>query len=179
MALSHKHEEEFRKIIEDYTPFISICVHKFNLLKFGLDPDDIMQEVRIRIWKVLLNEKDITSYATYLKKIVQSAVIDQLRKVRRNEDLYNHEKQKRISEIDLAYRREIFRKKVLEEAIGRAVDRLIDSRKRVVKLYLLNLSIQEISNYLNWSQDKIRNLLYRGLADLREMLKHMDVKNED
>ncbi len=63
--------------------------------------------------------------------------------------------------------------------MGRAVEGLIDSRRQVVKLYLMNLSIQEISGYLKWTQDKTRNLLYRGLADLKESLKEMEAKNEN
>jgi len=43
----------------------------------------------------------------------------------------------------------------------------------------MNLSIQEISGYLKWTQDKTRNLLYRGLADLKESLKEMEAKNEN
>jgi RNA polymerase sigma factor (sigma-70 family) len=179
MASKRKTEEELKKILEDYTQFMNAHVQKFNLLKFGLDPEDIMQEVRIRIWKLVRSEKIIINQASYLKKIVHSAVIDQIRKFRREENLYKHEKQKRISELELAYRREVIRKRMLEEAVGKAVERLIDSRRQVVKLYLLNLSIQEISCYLNWSQDKTRNLLYRGLADLRESLKQLEDKNEN
>jgi len=50
----------------------------------------------------------------------------------------------------------------------KAADRLLDSRKTVVKLYLLNMSLPEISDYLNYSQAKTRNLLYRGLEDLKK-----------
>jgi hypothetical protein len=32
---------------------------------------------------------------------------------------------------------------------------------------------------LNWSRDKTRNLLYRGLADLKEYLKAMEDEHED
>jgi len=179
MDQTRKKEEDFNHILDSYAQFMGIQVQKYNLYRYGLDPEDIMQEVRIRIWKQIRNDKTIISHASYIKKIVNSAVIDQLRKLRREEGLLNHEKQKRISELELSYCKEAIRKKVFEETIGKAVERLIDSRRRVVKLYLLNLNIQEISGYLNWSQDKTRNLLYRGLSDLREFLKDMDTKNEN
>jgi DNA-directed RNA polymerase specialized sigma24 family protein len=51
------------------------------------------------------------------------------------------------------------------------VEGLIETRRQVVKLYLLNMSVDEISIYLKFSQDKTRNLLYRGLADLKRFLK--------
>ena len=85
----------------------------------------------------------------------------------------------RIAEMELAYSKETIHKNNLEEIVGKAVELLIDSRRQVIKLYLLNLSIQEIAGYLNWSQDKTRNLLYRGLADLKDLLKDRDAKHED
>jgi RNA polymerase sigma-70 factor (ECF subfamily) len=81
--------------------------------------------------------------------------------------------------MELAYSKEALRKKNLEELVGKAVELLIDSRRQVIKLYLLNLSIQEIASYLNWSQDKTRNLLYRGLVDLKDLLNDRDEKHED
>jgi RNA polymerase sigma factor (sigma-70 family) len=163
-------EKEFKDIIDNFAQFIRIHVHKYNLYRYGLDPEDILQDIKIRIWKLIRDEKIISNYASYIKKIVNSSVIDQLRKYRREEDLFKHEKRMRISEVELVYSKEAIRKKNLEETIGKAVEMLIDSRRQVIKLYLLNLSIQEIAGYLNWSQDKTRNLLYRGLADLKDLL---------
>jgi RNA polymerase sigma-70 factor (ECF subfamily) len=110
---------------------------------------------------------------------VNSSVIDQLRKYRREEGLFKHEKRMRIEEMELTYSKEAIRNKNLEEIVGNAVEMLIDSRRQVIKLYLLDLSIQEIAGYLNWSQNKTRNLLYRGLADLKDLLKDRDAKHED
>jgi RNA polymerase sigma-70 factor (ECF subfamily) len=179
METSHYREEEFKQILEDYSRYMSSQIQRYNLPNFGLDPEDILQDVKIRIWKLLQADRTIVSPAAYIKKIVSSAVIDQLRKRRRDESLYHHEKQKRISEQEFSYRWEAIRKRALEETVGQAVNRLINSRRQVVKLYLLSLTIQEIASYLQWSQDKTRNLLYRGLADLRQSLKDMEAENED
>jgi RNA polymerase sigma factor (sigma-70 family) len=172
-------EEEFKRILDDYSKHMHIQVQRYNLLKYGLDPEDILQDVRIRLWKLICANRKILSPPAYIKKIVSSAVIDQLRKRRRDEDLYHREKMRWVSEEGFPYSWEAARKKSFEEVLGKAVDRLISSRRQVVKLYLLDLSIPEISSYLNWSHDKTRNLLYRGLADLKEYLKAMEDKHED
>lgn len=172
-------EEEFRRILDGYSQQMHIHVQKYNLPKYGLDPEDILQDVKIRLWKLICANRRILSPPAYIKKIVNSAVIDQLRKRRRDEDLYHHEKIKRISEQGFPYCWEAIRKKSVSDVIGKAVDRLISSRRQVVKLYLLDLSIPEISSYLNWSHDKTRNLLYRGLADLKESLRAMENEHED
>lgn len=179
MEQSNNKERDFQIIIDNFSNFIRVLVHQYHLYKYGLDPEDISQDVNLRIWKLVCCEKKISNYTSYIKKIVNSSVIDHLRKMRREETLYRHEKQIRISEMRLSYNNEILRYKNLEESIGRAVELLIDSRRQVVKLYLLNFNIKEISGYLNWSHDKTRNLLYRGLNDLKQALKDMDIDYEN
>jgi len=56
---------------------------------------------------------------------------------------------------------------------------LIESRRRAVKLFLLNMTIEEIAIYLQWSKDKTRNLLYRGLSDLKKTLKEKGIELEN
>jgi RNA polymerase sigma factor (sigma-70 family) len=176
MNAEQKRNKEFEDLLNRFANFIRIHILKFNLYKYGLDPDDVSQEVRLKIWKLLHSEKNIANYPSYIKKIVNSSVIDQLRKIRREEGIYTHEKH--VAENELAYSLEMSRFRSLEEIVGKAVESLIESRRQVVKLYLLNLSIQEIASYLNWSVDKTRNLLYRGLADLKKVLKTMDINYE-
>jgi DNA-directed RNA polymerase specialized sigma24 family protein len=147
MDKSHAKEAEFRELLDGYAQYMNIQIQQYDLAKYGLDPEDILQDVKVRIWKIIQDERIILCPGSYIRKIITSAVIDQLRKRRREDNL--------------------------------AVEGLIDSRRQVVKLYLMNLSIQEISGYLKWTQDKTRNLLYRGLADLKESLKEMEAKNEN
>lgn len=179
MDASRYNEEEFQQLIKNYSAYMSAQVQHYDLGRYGLDPDDILQEVKIRIWKLLRGDRTITSPAPYIKKIVSSAVIDQLRKRRREEHLYHHERQKQISEQEDRYRQETLRKGGFEQAVGKAVEQLISSRRQVVKLYLLNLTIQEIAGYLHWSHDKTRNLLYRGLADLKATLQELEAEKKD
>ena len=55
----------------------------------------------------------------------------------------------------------------------------MESRRRVVRLFLLNMTLEEIAIFLNWSEAKTRNLLYRGLDDLKRMLKEKGIEYED
>jgi RNA polymerase sigma-70 factor (ECF subfamily) len=41
------------------------------------------------------------------------------------------------------------------------------------------MNTEEIAAYLGWTQDKTRNLLYRGLADLKKRLRDRDIEYED
>ena len=66
----------------------------------------------------------------------------------------------------------------LAEQIGEAVGRLADSRRSVVRMYLAGYGREEIADLLGWTEAKTRNLLYRGLADLRERLTSMGIGPE-
>ena len=168
-------EEKFQQFLTHFTEYIRIHTLKYNLAKHGIDPDDIIQDIKIKLWKLISSEKKVTNYPSYIKKIVNSSVIDQLRKFRRDESIFLYERNKYISDNELAYCPEFTRQKNLEEALTKAINLLKDSRRQVVKLYLLNLNVSEIASYLNWSISKTRNLLYRGLSDLKDILIKMGI----
>jgi RNA polymerase sigma factor (sigma-70 family) len=170
MGIEGPQEKAFALLLDQFACFIRFHIQKFDVQKFGLDPEDISQDVRIRIWKLMKSEKTITNYASYIKKIVNSAVIDRLRRWRREEGVVQEEKSRQIAEYENIYHPDLEKRDRLKEVLAEAVETLIDSRRQVVKLYLLNMSVEDISRYLRFSQDKTRNLLYRGLADLKRFL---------
>ena len=58
----------------------------------------------------------------------------------------------------------------LAAQIERAIETIHPSRRPVVRMYLAGYSSTEIGELMGWTEAKARNLLYRGLADLRERL---------
>jgi RNA polymerase sigma factor (sigma-70 family) len=170
--------KEFDAVISKFGRFIKVNIQKFNLPKDGIDPDDVHQEVRIKIWKLLNDEKKIDNYSSYIKKIVDSSVIDHLRKARRERGFILLEKRKKISEWKIQYETRVSDDKNLRNYINKAVESLIDSRRKVVKFYLLNLTIEEIATFYGWSKHKTRNLLYRGLTDLKRQLLEKGIEYE-
>ena len=50
------------------------------------------------------------------------------------------------------------------------VDELDEPRNVVVRLHLSGYHRDEIAQLLGWTEPKVRNLLYRGLEDLRALL---------
>jgi DNA-directed RNA polymerase specialized sigma24 family protein len=69
-------------------------------------------------------------------------------------------------------------RKQLAGKVRTALARLSDNRRRAVGLYLEGMSSQEIATLLGWSEPKARNLLYRGLSDLRAQLRAEGVEYE-
>ncbi len=179
MPIDREKEEKFEEIIYKFAGFIRIQLLKFYPNRYGLDLDDLVQEIKIKIWKILKNEKKITNLTSYIKKIIDSTVIDHIRKIKRENNIFSIESEKRASELRTKYIDNPMHDSELKELIGKAVESLIETRKRAVKLFLLNMSIEEIADYYGWSRDKTRNLLYRGLADLKNKLKEMIEIDED
>ena len=62
----------------------------------------------------------------------------------------------------------------MSHAFG-TIEELGEGRRVVVRLHLAGYDREEIGRMLGWSEPKTRNLLYRGLADLREVLERVGV----
>jgi RNA polymerase sigma-70 factor (ECF subfamily) len=58
----------------------------------------------------------------------------------------------------------------LGQQVDEALLDLVPSRRPVVRLYLDGYDREEIAALLGWTEAKVRNLLYRGLDDLRAAL---------
>jgi RNA polymerase sigma factor (sigma-70 family) len=175
MSWDESREKALAVLLSEFSLFINAHIRKFRVANFGVDIEDVAQDVKIKLWKILRDEKKISNYPSYIKKVVDSSVIDHLRKCKRDENIFVHEKAKTISERAQSYAADpISAMSDPRDALGRAIDRLIESRRAVVQLYMMNFSIAEISEHFRWSQHKTRNLLYRGLADIRRFLKGKD-----
>ena len=147
----------------------------------GKDVDDLVQEVRVRLWKALQNgEKIEAAPASYIYRTAASAALDLLRRRRAR-----RETPVRVSRVtgeailgEAPSPEALMDGAELAEQIGEAVGRLADSRRSVVRMYLAGYGREEIADLLGWTEAKTRNLLYRGLADLRERLTSMGIGPE-
>jgi RNA polymerase sigma factor (sigma-70 family) len=143
-----------------------------------IDPGEIEQEVRIRLWRVLSDERNVVPGASYVYRTAATAAIDAVRRVRarREEplDVVGLDGQARGGGVadggqDVARRIE------LRQLLLQALDRLANDRRRAVRLHLRGLTTHEIASALAWTEPKARNHVYRGLADLRDTLRALGV----
>jgi RNA polymerase sigma factor (sigma-70 family) len=172
-------ERELERIFTHFSGLMKAHIYKHQVGKLGVEIDDVLQEARIKLWKLVQNEKIVTNYASYIRKIVDTSVIDFFRKFKREEGIYLHEKSRKIAERTPGYDTDfIYEEMDLKDLVGKAVESLIPSRRNVVRLYLLNMSIEEIALHFNWSPPKTRNLLYRGLNDLKKILVEKNIDYE-
>ena len=134
------------------------------------DFDEVLQDVRIRLWRALSTPERILAIPpSYVYQTAASAALDLIRrrKPRPSSDLVILEETRASRSADPEDRLALAE---LREELTRALAFLVKSRRRVVRLHLGGYHRSEIAARLGWSEDKTRNLLYRGLADLRSRL---------
>jgi RNA polymerase sigma factor (sigma-70 family) len=145
----------------------------------GLSVEEIEQDARVRLWSALKSERDIVHPVSYIYKVAVSATLRAIRRVkaRREDQLQEadvgHDRapsdalrtRPDASPDAVAERREWLRK------IDVALTHLAENRRRAARLHLRGMTTQEIADFLGWSEPKARNLVHRGLRDLRSRLR--------
>lgn len=169
---------DFELALERFSAFIRAHVLRFGLDRRGIDPEDVIQDIKLKLWKKFSTEKNSALRSSYIKRVMDSTLIDLLRKIRVQAEFIRPENQEALRRAG-ALRQGPTPEGFLGERIKAAADNLSESRRKVVKLFLLDLTIEEISFSLNWTKDKTRNLLYRGIDDLKKIIRQEGVQHGD
>ena len=143
--------------------------------KSALDPDDVAQEVRIRLWQAIERDRNAVFGASYIQRVVVSAVIDAHRRAAVRaaeplpdegsfEQLVDPERPDRTASADQ-------RMALLEAAISELPPR----RQAPLRLHLQGFSLVEIARLTDSTDEAVRKLVTRGLSDLRLKLAELGI----
>jgi RNA polymerase sigma-70 factor (ECF subfamily) len=143
------------------------------------DVDEVMQEVRIRLWRAQRTSEQIGEVSTsYVYRTASSAALDVIRK-RRSRRAEHHRSLDDGAAVVITEPAPdphgALEGSELAQQVARALDTIPASRRPAVKMYLTGHPREEIAELMGWTEGKTRNLLYRGLADLRQRLQEMGV----
>ena len=186
-------EERFNAVVEEFGVFLRRAIVRMCPRDKGLQFDDIEQEARLRLWRALQSEREVTNYASYLYRIAATATIDAMRRIQAR-----HEEQLDILTEQRADEGEILIAPALVSAttLGRdspervaesreAIDsvksvlaKLPDVQRRAVGMYLQGMTSQNVADLMEWTEPKSRNLIYRGLKELRKSLREEGIDYE-
>jgi RNA polymerase sigma-70 factor (ECF subfamily) len=139
------------------------------------DVDEVMQEVRIRLWRAQGTSEQIGEVSTsYVYRTASSAALDVIRRRRSRRGEHHQSLDDERAAVALPEPSPdphgVLEGSEVAEQVTRALDTIPASRRPVVKMYLAGHPREEIAELMGWTEGKTRNLLYRGLADLRERL---------
>jgi RNA polymerase sigma factor (sigma-70 family) len=131
----------------------------------GDEVDEVIQEMRIRLWRARGTEEDIArAPASYVHRAALTAALGVLRRRRSHAPLDENTAASPVSSSSRAELSELARE------VERALTTLSDDRQAAVRAHLSGYSRSEIAQLMGWSDIKTKNLLARGLADLRQAL---------
>jgi RNA polymerase sigma-70 factor (ECF subfamily) len=140
--------------------------------------DDIVQNAMLRLLEIeKRGELNPSPPASYLWKVAYTATIDQIRRARRRPE-------EPLEPAMLEAGPDPAGDPTLQERarwdLGRTVRRCLNEmherRRLIVGLHLLGHELSECASLSGWRFNQVRNLLYRGLADLRRCLASKGVR---
>lgn len=177
----------FEHIQREYGRWLRAAVARLCPRGMGIQPEDIEQEVAVRLWRALQSEREIRHPASYIHRVVSTATLDAIRRVRsRREDPLvtaggDGEEDGASPDLEApdASPERVAAHGQLRAQLAHLVGDLPENRRRTVRLYLQGLNTREIGDLLGWTEAKARNLLYRGLKTVREGLRAAGFEYEE
>jgi RNA polymerase sigma-70 factor (ECF subfamily) len=174
-------EARFETLLTEYGGLLRAALARACSREMLTDLADLEQEARIRVWRALGREGGIRHPASYIQRVAASVAIDALRRARRRpEETMNdpvesdtsagHDPPDEGPSPDV-----LAEQRQAAETVQIALRELADNRRRAVGLHLRGFTSEEIGALLEWSEPKARNLVYRGLEELRAALRDKGV----
>jgi len=141
------------------------------------DLDEVLQDVRIRLWHAGEGGKSLEELgSSYLYHLASTAALDLLRRrrARRADDTEDIRERTDLT-TNNASPHDAMEARELASQIEAAVETLSIDRRVAVRMHLSGYDREDIARMLGWTEARTRNLLYRGLDDLRRRLTDMGI----
>ena len=161
--------DELESLVTRFARFAGRIAHDRGLHQEDLD--ELLQELRVRFWRARKDGlRDLS--AGYVRRAAISAALDIIRRHRADRNVSIDDEGSGLSPLAALSSGpdELLDQSELAQRVAAAVDGLAPPRRAAVRMYLDGYRREEIAELLRWSDAKTRNLLYRGLADLRAAL---------
>jgi RNA polymerase sigma-70 factor (ECF subfamily) len=161
------------RLLADYAAKVRALIASHGLGQHGIDPDDVEQEVRIRLWKAVERDRSAAFGASYIQRVVASTVIDAIRRAQvRAADPLPDESEEGVFLPDEAVGPE---RRASEgqhlEALRLSLDELPERRRLPIAMHLQGFAQKEIADVIGTSEEAARKLIARGLDELKQRLR--------
>ena len=173
MSLDPALRARLHQLLADYGTKVRRLIESHGLGQYGIDPADIEQEVRIRLWKALERDRNAAFHTSYIQRVVLSTAIDAIRAAN------SRPAEPMPDEAEDAGEALIAAVAGPERNAGGAQDfariaaclaELPQRRREAVTLHLQGYTPREIGQFSGTTEEAARKLLERGMQTLRERL---------
>lgn len=169
------------QLLRRFAARVRAQIESNRLTQHGIDPDDVEQEVRIRLWKALERDPNADFPASYIQKVVVTAMVDAVRRAqaRPAEALPDADAgEAELADAGVAPDRAATEAQQMSR-LGECLAALSPRRRRPLQLYLQGYALQEVADLNGLTLDAARKLVYRGLDELKERLATLGMDNYD
>lgn len=172
--------QRLEQLLAEHGARLKALLHRYRLPQQGIDPDEVEQEVRIRLWRAVERDRSGEFRASYIQRVVASVVIDAVRRGRvRPSEPGNDDNGGMDVLEDFAPRPDQSasddeRMQILAGCLAE-----IPERRRIpIQLHLQGLGFRHIGELNGISEEAARKLVSRGMADLRQRLRESGVEGD-
>jgi RNA polymerase sigma-70 factor (ECF subfamily) len=167
-ALEQAPRSTFERLVRRYGRLVSRVVAKAARGQAKGAEADIEQRVMVGLWRQLSREQTVEHPSSYLYRAAVRETVRYLKEESRRGQVALDEAVEQAAplpdpEQSLAAREQGRR-------LEAALERLLPERAVAVRAHLEGHEVQEIMKLHGWPYQKARNLIARGMADLREAL---------
>lgn len=163
-------QDSVERFIESLSPYLSSQLCSLGYKGCATETEDLLQEIRIRVWKTFMNKgKNIRHPKAYIKKIVFSVFINEINRQKKEKRVLQ------LAEDDLNRNSETnsdcpLPHGLLNDILMTSLGMLRKTTRHVIKLHFEGLSLPEIARLNGWSYKKACNVYYRGIEELKGKL---------
>lgn len=173
MSLDPALRARLHQLLTSYGAKVRALIDAHGIAQYGIDPADIEQEVRIRLWKALERDRNAAFRTSYIQRVVLTTVIDAIRAAnsRPSEALPDTSDDTAAALVEASAGPE--QSTGGQQDFSRVVAcmaELPERRREAVALHLQGFSLREIGEFAGTSEEAARKLLDRGMETLRARL---------
>jgi RNA polymerase sigma factor (sigma-70 family) len=162
-------------LVRQYGRLISSVVRRITGRAGDRVGDDIEQRVLVSLWKQIENEQKIDHPSSYIYRIAVREAVRAMRQETARE-------RRQVTEGEAAGQADLrpdpaqdVSRREQRETIEASLGELRPDRERAVRAHLAGFGVQEIMQMYAWPYEKARNLIARGMQDLRGALRRRGI----
>ena len=165
--------QKLNELLQRFASRVRAQIASNTLSLHGIDPDDVEQEVRIRLWKALERDPNADFPASYIQRVVTTVIIDAVRRAQvRAADPLPEPEDGGIELRATTPGPEMQASDASKmEVLAHCIAQLPARRRRPLQLYLQGFGLQEAADVCGLTLDAARKLIYRGLDDVRTRMR--------
>jgi RNA polymerase sigma factor (sigma-70 family) len=168
-------DARLEQLVDQYGHLIGLAIRRVGGKAAEADHDDIAQGVRVALWRRLQGEQSIDHPPSYVYKAAVRETVRALARLRARAltplDEIGEEPSTSTTPAD-----RLVEAREQREALASALQALSEERAQAVRGHLAGLSVGELMRLRGWSYQRARNLVARGMADLRTRLRERGLR---